>query len=116
MTVMIVDDNASIRQIIRSVLAASADTFCECTDGSDALETYKRCHPDWVLMDIRMKEMDGFEATEAILSAFPEAKIIIVTQYNDPKLHTKALRAGVLGFVLKEDLFDVGRIIQSHGN
>ena|SRR5258708_32063068 len=116
MTVMIVDDNASIREVIRNMLASSADTFCDCSDGSEALETYRRCHPDWVLMDIKMKNMDGFTATAAILSAFPGAKIIMVTQFNDSRLQAKAKEAGAKAFVLKENLIDVERIMYSHDN
>lgn len=112
MRVMIVDDNASIRGMLRSMLLSSVDDFCECSDGSEALDSYRRSHPDWVLMDIKMKKMDGFEATETILSSFPDAKIIMITQYDDPKLLEKARRSGARDCILKENLFRIGQIIQ----
>lgn len=116
MKVMIVDDNAGIRETIRAMLTKTADTFCECSDGSEALRLYERCHPDWVLMDIKMKHMDGFEATREIISEFPDAKIIMITQYDDPKLEKKAYSVGAVEFVLKEHLFDIEQIILGNRN
>jgi len=116
MKVMIVDDSAAIRRMIRSMLLTTVDSICECSDGSEALESYEHFHPDWVLMDIKMKEMDGFQATEAILSEFPDARIIMITQYNDPKLEEKAKRIGACEFVLKERLVDIEGIILDNHN
>ncbi|MBI5022443.1 MAG: response regulator transcription factor [Ignavibacteriales bacterium] len=113
MKVMIVDDNASIRDMIRSILSTTADNVYECSDGNEALKSYQQFHPDWVLMDIKMKMMDGFEATQEILSEFPNAKIIMITQYDDPKLEEKARRIGAVEFVLKEKLVDIERIIKN---
>lgn len=111
MTVMIVDDSASIREILRSMLSQTADSFCECTDGSEALEAYRKFRPDWVLMDIKMKHTDGFHATQEILAAFPDARVIMVTQYDDPKLQQMARRVGAIECILKERLIDIERII-----
>ena len=113
---MIVDDNAAIRSMIRNMLLTTVDSFCECSDGNEALSTYIQCHPDWVLMDIKMKKMDGFEATQEILSEYPDAKIIMITQYNDPKLEQKARNVGAIEFVLKEKLMDIESIIQLKKN
>ncbi len=113
MVVMIVDDSASIRGLLRGMLFSSVDSFCECSDGSEALEMYRKYHPDWVLMDIRMKRMDGFQATETILSSFPEAKIILITQYNEPKLLQKARRSGACACILKDNLMDIERILRA---
>ncbi|MBI3193576.1 MAG: response regulator transcription factor [Ignavibacteriae bacterium] len=111
MTVMIVDDNASVRSMIRTLLHTTVDSFCECSDGSEALKSYEQYHPDWVLMDIMMKRVDGFQATKEILSEFPNAKIIMITQHNDPKLKQKAQTIGATEFVLKEHLLDIEHII-----
>ena len=111
MTIMIVDDNKSVRDIVRSLLLPTADTICECSDGDEALEAYARVHPDWVLMDIKMKRMDGFEATREILKHYPDARIIMVSQYNDPKLHEKARRLGAMESILKENLAQLDTII-----
>ena len=63
MTILIVEDNDSIRQMINKLLGDLTDAFKECVDRAQALATYKRYCPDWVLMDIKMKEMDGLAAT-----------------------------------------------------
>lgn len=116
MTIMIVDDNDAVRAKMRAILRPTAQTICECTDGNEALDSYTRFHPDWVLMDIRMKVMDGFQATEEILAQFPDAKIVMVTQYDEPSLRERAKQIGACDFVLKENLFDIERIIHGQQN
>jgi DNA-binding NarL/FixJ family response regulator len=116
MNVMIVDDSEKMRSMIKSVLLKSVDHFVECSDGSEVVAAYGRHHPDWILMDVVMREMDGITATEEVTRSFPEAKIIIVTQYDDADLREKAKDAGAIGFVLKENLIDIERIIRGRKN
>jgi two-component system, NarL family, response regulator LiaR len=112
MNILVVDDNAKMREMVKSALMKTADHFIECSDGNEVVAAYGRHRPDWILMDVVMKEMDGITATKAVTDAFPDAKIIIMTQYNDKKLREKAIRAGALEFVLKENLADVRDIIR----
>lgn len=84
-------------------LGESAE-ICECDDGIDALGCYKQFLPDWVLMDWEMKQMDGLAATKLIIGDFPDAKILLVTQFNDLELRAAAAEAGARGFVLKDEL------------
>lgn len=95
--------------MIRLIVQDLAAECFECGDGREALEAYQRCRPDWVLMDIEMKEMDGIMATREIMTAFPEAKVIIVTNYNDTDFREAARAAGALAYVVKENLLDVRR-------
>src|SRR5713101_6151059 len=111
MTIMIVDDNESVHDIIRDTSSASFPTFVDCREGAEAVELYDRYQPDWVLK--HMKEMDGFKATEAILARDPRAKIVIITAYDEPLFFERARRVGAVGYVLKEHLDDIGRIIQA---
>ena len=113
---MIVDDNQAIHEIIRDALMPGVDDFADCNDGIEAVALYRSYHPDWVLMDIMMDKMDGLLATEAILAEDPHAKIIMITQHNEPSLREKAKRIGAVDFVLKENLVDIGRIIDSQSN
>ena len=108
---MTVDDNAKMRAMVKRMLAPVADQFHECSDGSEAVVAYEKYRPDWTVMDIVMKEVDGITATKAIKQSFPEAKIIILTQHNDPRLREEAMSAGAFEFVLKENLIDIARII-----
>lgn len=102
--ILIVDDNPGIRQTIKDVLQNIDAQFCECSDGSRALDMYQRHRPHWVLMDIKMPGMDGITATRMIKQSFPEARIVIVTNYDDLMLRKDAQDAGAVAFVTKDDL------------
>ena len=104
MTVLIVDDSPRVREVIRAVVEDVAEAVSECSDGIEALDAYNRFRPDWVLMDLGMKKMDGISATEQIKKEHPEARIIIVTDYGDPFFRKAADEAGAFAFVLKENL------------
>lgn len=109
---LIVEDNPKMRQMIRTLFSGSGYQIYECEDGSEALEAYKLHKPDWVLMDIVMKKMDGITATNLIIDDFPDAKIIIVTDYDDNMLREKAKSAGAYDYVVKEDLSVLERIFK----
>ncbi|HEY7306349.1 MAG TPA: response regulator [Bryobacteraceae bacterium] len=104
MTVMIVEGDRAMRHLIKKLIDDLADAFYECGNGERALADYQEYRPDWVLMDIRMEGMDGLTATREIIARFPEAKIAIVTSYNDQSLREAAHRAGACDYVLKDDL------------
>ena len=89
---------------MKTFLQDLTEDFRECEDGNQALSVYRKFHPDWVLMDWEMKQMDGLTATKQIIENFPEAQVLLVTQYNDRELREAATDAGACGFVLKEDL------------
>ena len=112
MKVLIVDDNASVRRLIRSVLPALASEIYECANGADALIAYQAHSPDVVLMDIRMNEMDGIQATERIKAADQGARILIVTDYDDEELRRAAMRAGACGYVLKYNLLVLVQLLE----
>jgi CheY-like chemotaxis protein len=104
---LIVEDNAAMRATIRSMLNGVESEFCECSDGEDALEMYRLHRPWCVLMDVRMRNLDGITATKQILASFPDARIIIVTEYDDPALREEIREAGALAFVRKDDLLEL---------
>ena len=104
MKLLIVDDNAEMRKLVKSLLNGVADEIFECSDGSQAFAAYSLHQPDWVLMDVEMPEMDGMAASRAVTSAFPAARILIVTKYDDEEMRAEAAQAGACGYVIKEDL------------
>lgn len=112
MNFLIVDDNAQMRRMIKTVIADLADEISECDDGANALAAFAEYRPDWILMDVRMKAVDGLTATRNIKAAFNFAKIIIVTNYDDADLRESARKAGATAYVLKENLLDLRRILQ----
>lgn len=76
----------------------------EADNGVQAVDYYSKYRPDWVLMDVRMKSLNGLQAASRIKQDFPEARIVVVTNYNAPELQTAARQAGAWGYVLKDDL------------
>jgi DNA-binding NarL/FixJ family response regulator len=114
MNFLIVEDNENMRRTISSIISALAGEMHECSDGSEALAAYAAHLPDWVLMDVKMKEMDGITATRQIKNVFPKANIMIVSDYDDPDLRIAARQAGASEYVIKENLFDVYHILCQH--
>ena len=104
MNVLIADDSFPVRRMIRRFVTDFTDEIYECADGAGALEAYLRHHPDWTLMDLKMPQMDGIEATRRIRSVDQMAKIIIVTSYDDWHLRQAASDAGAFAFLVKDDL------------
>ena len=104
--VLLVDDQALIRAGFRMILEAEEDleVVGECGDGTQAIDSVKRFAPDVVLMDIRMPEMDGIEATRRIVGGDGETavKVLMLTTFDLDEYVYDALRAGASGFLLKD--------------
>jgi DNA-binding NarL/FixJ family response regulator len=104
--VLLVDDQALIRAGFRMILDAEQDieVVGECADGTQALDSVKRLRPDVVLMDIRMPEMDGIEATARIVRDDGEkpVRVLMLTTFDLDEYVYDALRAGASGFLLKD--------------
>lgn len=109
--ILIVEDNPGMRRLIKSVVEDLAITVHECRDGAEALEAYERIDPEWVLMDIEMKDKDGITATREITEAHPEARVVILTKYGNDRIREEAKRAGALEYILKENLLSVRELI-----
>jgi DNA-binding NarL/FixJ family response regulator len=102
--VLLVDDDALVRSGLRMMLAGAAgiEVVGEAEDGRAALGAVDRHHPDVVLMDIRMPQLDGIAATR-LLRAQPRAPaVIVLTTFDADELVLRALRAGAAGFLLKD--------------
>lgn len=118
--VVIADDQALVRAGFRSIVDSDdeLEVVGEASNGHEAVAQARQHHPDLVLMDIRMPEMDGIEATH-VISSDPELddiKVIILTTFELDQYVFDSLRAGASGFLLKDtdpqDLLDAIRIIQ----
>ncbi|HQU85033.1 MAG TPA: response regulator [Pyrinomonadaceae bacterium] len=104
---LIVEDNASMRRLIKSVVEDLAVNIHECDDGAKALAAYEAHCPEWILMDVEMHEKDGFTATKEIMQAHPEAKVLILTKYSTQRMREEAEKAGACEYVLKENLLSI---------
>jgi DNA-binding NarL/FixJ family response regulator len=102
--VLLVDDDALVRSGLRMMLAGAAgiEVVAEVDDGRGVLAAVDAHHPDVVLMDIRMPQLDGIEATR-LLRAQPGApQVLVLTTFDADELVVRALRAGAAGFLLKD--------------
>ena len=103
--VLVADDQSMVRAGFRMLLGGEEDmeVVAEASNGLEAVDKAGRFHPGIILMDIRMPELDGLEATRRILATDPATRILILTTFDLDEYVFEALRAGASGFVLKDD-------------
>lgn len=105
MNILVVDDDMLVSNALKTIL--ESDDTLHVTgsgeDGEDAVRLYSELKPDVLLMDIRMKNLNGLEASRRILAAYPEARILLLTTFSDDEYIVKALKYGVKGYLLKQD-------------
>ena len=108
MKILLVDDHEMIRLGLKSYLDLQADVevVAESSNGREGVEQALELRPDVIIMDIVMPEMNGIEATMAILETWPEAKILILTSYLDNEKIYPVLDAGAKGYMLKTSSAD----------
>ncbi len=102
--VLLVDDQQLVREGLRRILHADEgfEIVDECSDGDEVIDAVARAHPDLIVMDIRMKRVDGVEATRRV-RALPDAPpVLVLTTFDDDEVLAGALRAGASGFQLKD--------------
>ena len=119
--VLLVDDHELVRQGVASMLAKAEDLTIvgEAKTGREAIETARKELPDVVLMDVRMPDMDGLEATRRIKEERSRTAVIMVTMHVNPAYLREAVRAGAAGYLLKDvskdDLVDAIRQVATGG-
>jgi DNA-binding NarL/FixJ family response regulator len=114
--VIVADDHPVFRQGLRASLSAenNIEVVAECGDGPTVVADATTARPDVVLMDIRMPEMNGIEATRRILSAAPDTRILMLTMFDDDESVFEAMRAGARGYLLKgSEPADIARAVRS---
>jgi DNA-binding NarL/FixJ family response regulator len=102
-TVFVVDDQDLVREGITALLGLQPgiEVVGSARDGAEAVAAVPGCRPDVVLMDVRMPELDGVAATAALRRLLPACKIVMLTTFDDDEYVTRALKAGALGYLLK---------------
>ena len=103
-TVMLADDHAVVRDGLRALLEGGNDlqVVAVAGNGREAVAEALRIHPDIVIMDIAMPELDGVEATRRIVERCPDTRVLILSMYLSAEHIYRALQAGAQGYVLKE--------------
>ncbi|MBV8812169.1 MAG: response regulator transcription factor, partial [Acidobacteriaceae bacterium] len=117
--VLAADDHAIVRDGIARLIRTQSDMqlVAEASDGREAVDQFRKHHPDITLMDLQMPDMSGMDAINAIRAEFPDASIIVLTTYAGDAQAKRALQAGAQGYLLKgllrKELLDTIRAVHS---
>src|SRR5690242_19817263 len=102
--VLLVDDHQILRQGLKSLLEREDDlqVVGEAPDGRAAVKMARELHPQIVVMDISMPGLNGIDATQQILTALPDVKVLVLSAHSDAKVVSETLHGGASGFLLKD--------------
>lgn len=110
--ILIVDDAAFMRMMVKDTLSKGGYTDVhEAVDGADAVEKFKELHPDLVIMDITMPNMDGLEALKAIKAENPESNVVMCSAMGQESMVIDAIKSGAKDFIVKP--FKADRILKT---
>ena len=110
MRILIVEDNPKMRRLLRVFLQDAAEVF-ECANGFVAVGAFNECQPDWVVMDVQMKRVNGIIATRLLKTAYPSAQIVMLSKHDDAEIRLAAREAGACGYLVKDDLLALRRFV-----
>jgi len=105
--ILLVDDHAMVRRGFRLILSQHPrefDVVGEAGNGEQALQLVRELHPDLVLLDVAMPQMNGVEVTQRIVQNWPEIRVLILSMHKDSNYVRETLRAGAKGYLLKESV------------
>jgi DNA-binding NarL/FixJ family response regulator len=114
MNLLIVDDHAEARAVIRSYLGPLAGTVTECADGRSAIALIRRNAPDVMTLDLRLGPEDGIAILEFIRAHFPNVHVLVVTQFREPAIAELVIRLGAAGCFGKSDLGELRAYLQGY--
>jgi CheY-like chemotaxis protein len=113
MNILIVDQNKQSRQAIKSLLADIADQIYECGDEAEAIAHSAEYKPDWILTEVKINEGRVLESIKQLESTFRQARIMIITNYDDSYSREAARQSGACEYVTKDNLITVRRILSA---
>jgi len=109
---LIVDDHAGMRALLRDLLSPIATNIRECTSGEEALASCLEHTPDCITMDFKMGGMDGLTCVQKLRAQHPTINIAVVTQFDNDTLRVRAQQAGADAFVTKDNLDSLQRYVR----
>jgi len=121
-SILLVDDHKIMRDGLRAILGATPEfnVIAEAESGSEAVSLARKLRPHLILMDLSLPGLNGIEATVEILRTSPDARIVILSMYEDEESVVRAIRSGARAFVLKKashgDLLDALRVVAKGGS
>lgn len=114
MKLVLIDDDKLVLESLRMIVTAKGhEVLATGSDGAEAVALYRKWKPDVLLLDIRMKEMSGLEAAKHILESDPEAKILLITTFQDDVYVSDAIAMGCAGYILKENISGISPAIEA---
>jgi DNA-binding NarL/FixJ family response regulator len=113
MKFIIVDDNEQFRAYVRELLVKPGDECRELDNGLLVNDVYNEFRPDWVLLDIQMKPMDGFKTAERLREHYPDAQFAMVSNFCDARFRKKAQMLGAAALISKENLQDLAELVMN---
>jgi two-component system OmpR family response regulator len=111
MKLLIVDDHAGVRTLIRQLATPIAIEVRECGNGAEALRIARQFSPEVVTMDVRLPDLNGIEVLRTLHVEFSATRFIVVTAHDQPELRTAALAAGAVCFLPKDNLFELPALL-----
>lgn len=115
MNILVVEKNKLMRQAIRSLLADIADSIYECDDEAEAMAYSAEYKPDWILMEIKIVEGAVPEAVKQLEATFSQARIMVITNYDDSYSREAARKSGASAYVTKDNLIEARRLLSAYG-
>lgn len=115
MRIVLIDDDQLVCMSLKMILESNSDISIAAigNDGADALPLYKEHNPDVLLMDIRMKGMNGTEALAELIKEFPDAKVLFLTTFVDDEYIVKALELGAKGYIVKQNYENIAPALKA---
>jgi DNA-binding NarL/FixJ family response regulator len=116
MAILIVERHAGMREMLRHMVEPYEAKVYDCSDGADASRLLAQLRPDWVVLDIAMPVEEWVEAARRIKSSDPGARVIVVSDHDDPELRKAAADAGASAYVLRDNLTALTELIRGGGS
>lgn len=113
---LVVDENKDFRTYLRDMITDNNDQYLELTDPLKLNSFYKKYIPDYVVLDLQMKQVNGFKSAKALIDEFPGAKVIILSGFYDERLRLKVEEIAGTIFISKENLYEFYKIINDKLN
>ena len=112
MKLLLVEENSAVSRVIRYLMTSPETWIRECVDSANATAAYAASRPDFVVIDVGTKDLDGLAVSKQIKAMDSAAKIVIISDYDDAKLRESAQDAGACGYLLKDNLIELPGLLK----